>query len=340
MTFINVYITKLAGAFFARTKVLLAIAGILLLSLLIACAPSEDGDGGGSADTYTIGGTVAGHTGDVSLTLNYGEKTETLEVEVDTDKFTFDAKLEDKQSFTIEVTDPEGQTCRSSLTEGTIVNANITDVAVTCEVTTYTVSGTVAGATDNTQITITLSHADQINPEPINVVPMRVTPNADGIFSFDVPINKIYILAVASDTPGERCNNPITDSRQLTADVTGLQITCTASTHTGPFIRTLLLSFAKEASLVTIKVFIADTAITDTTGTATQVIKGTDADVVIATGINGLPGDGFYYDIPIDAGKYYVMSVETASTNENCSIASGSSAGPVNFNVSALIRCN
>ena len=65
MTFIDTYTRKLAGAFFARSKVLLAIAGILLLSVLIACAPTEDDDGGGggSDDTYTVGGTVTGTYG-------------------------------------------------------------------------------------------------------------------------------------------------------------------------------------------------------------------------------------------------------------------------------------
>ena len=135
---------KTRGCFIARTKVLLAIAGILLLSLLVACASTDvddDDDGGGNDDTYTVGGTVTGHTGEVSLALTYGDETETLEVESGTDKFTFDAKLEANQSFTIAVTNPEGQSCRSSLTEGTVVDANITDIEVTCVVNTYSLSG-------------------------------------------------------------------------------------------------------------------------------------------------------------------------------------------------------
>ena len=74
MTFINTYITKLAGVFYIRSKVLLAIAGILLLSVLIACASTDGGGGGGSDDTYTVGGSVTGHTGDVSLDLTYGDR--------------------------------------------------------------------------------------------------------------------------------------------------------------------------------------------------------------------------------------------------------------------------
>ena len=238
MTFTSTYITKLAGAFFARTKVLLAIAGILLLSLLIACAPPEDDDGGGSADTYTVGGTVAGHTGDVSLTLTYGEETETLKIETGTDKFTFAAKLEDKQSFTIDVTAPDGQSCSSSVTQGTIVSANITNVNVTCSdavATTYTVSGSVTDADDNTKLTITLSHADA-GPPPANIVNMETTPNADGAFSFDIPANKVYVLSVASATTDEVCTPDVTTfSAPITTNVTDANIVCApaaANTYT------------------------------------------------------------------------------------------------------------
>ena len=143
MTFINIYITKLAGAFFTRSKILLAIAGILLLSLLIACHSVYGGRYNG---TYTVGATVKGHTGEVSLTLTYGDdnKTETLKVPTGTENFTFGAKLVDNQSFILSVTAPTGQTCRSSLDGGVIVDTDITDIEVTC-VTTHSVSGMVSG---------------------------------------------------------------------------------------------------------------------------------------------------------------------------------------------------
>ena len=137
---------------------MLAIAGILLLSVLIACVKDDDDGGGGSDDTYTVGGTVTGHTGEVSLDLTYGEETETLKIAVGTDKFTFDAKLTANQSFTIAVANPDGQSCSSSVTQGTIVNVNITDISVTCvTVPTYSVGGAVSGLGDGDTITLTLS---------------------------------------------------------------------------------------------------------------------------------------------------------------------------------------
>ena len=227
MTFTNIYKTKLVGDFFTRSKVLLAIAGILLLSLLVACAPPKVGED----DTYTVGGTITGHASEVSLTLTYGDddKTETLTVAKDIEKFTFAAKLVANQSFAIAVADPDGQTCLSSLTEGTIVDANITDITVNCSAAalTHSVSGTVSEAADNSQITVTLSHGDAGNP-PANTVSENTTPDTtDGTFSFDVPENRVFLLSVASATANEVCTPDVTTfSAPITDNVTDADITC------------------------------------------------------------------------------------------------------------------
>ena len=628
MTFTSTYITKLAGAFFARTKVLLAIAGILLLSLLIACAPPEDDDdGGGSVDTYTVGGTVAGHTGDVSLTLTYGEETETLKIETGTDKFTFAAKLVANQSFVLEVTgSPDGQFCRSSILEGTIVDSDITNIVVTCSdsgldytvsgtvsglasgetitltlmhegvtsetkevegaddgsekififigtsiasgetftltttspsgktctvdpagqqtiendnvddvavtcvaIPTYSVSGSVTGTTDTSQITVTLLHGDPPVANLTDAVTLDVTPNTDGTFSFDVPVNKYYLLSAVSANANEMCspistaflgplidnqsnfniscsiatantyaisgtvsglmngeaialslrptvgngeNNIITADADATtadnftfgtklangetytvtvlaspasksctvddagtqtmgnADVTDIAVTCvaaaysisgtvsgatdstdifvvltlyddnagagaigqtikgnadgtfsfagiaenkfyilqassaqmgetctgapstptlvtanvtdariTCATSTGPSIRVTLESLAYETSLTTVNVFIGDNAIPATTGTATKVIRGIDADVVILSDVDGNSFDGYNYDIPIDAGKYYAVTATTTSGTETCAATLNGSGGPINANVIVIISC-
>ena len=429
MTFTKPYITKLAGAFFARSKVLLAIAGILLLSLLIACASTDDGGGGGgSADTYTVGGTVAGHTGDVSLKLTYGEETETLKIETGTDKFTFAAKLEDKQSFTIDITAPQGQTCSSSVTQGTIVNANITNIEVTCVTNTYTVGGTVSGLAENETVTLTLSPtggiADDIvitgdaeetrddafafdtaiaydttytvtttspagktctiapageqtmgdanvtgiavnciathsvsgtangatNGRNIYIVliyyddntgtdgtRLSIRANFNRTFTVaDIPANKFYSLQAFSTTSGETCSGSYTTPTQLTADVTDVQFTCARSTT--PSIKIRVLSVGNQASLATVNVFIGDDAVPATTGTPSQVIRGTDADVVIIPNIGGTGYDAFISDFGINAGQHYAVTV--TSDAETCAVTTGGTGGPINDNVEVLIDCN
>ena len=228
MTFINTYTRKLAGAFFARSKVMLAIAGILLLSVLIACAPPRDGDGGGSDDTYTVGGTVTGHTGEVSLNLTYGEKTETLKIEAGTDKFTFDAKLEANQSFAIAVANPEGQSCSSSVTQGTIVNANITNVEIVCvTVPTYSVGGAISGLAEGDTITLTLFPTGGIaDDKDVNGDTEETT---DDTFTFGTKLanGATYTIAVTTQPAGKACTVGLAGEQTVAdADVTDVAVTC------------------------------------------------------------------------------------------------------------------
>ena len=621
MTFIKAYTTKLAGVFYAPSKVLLATAGILLLSLLFACHSVYGGQDG---DTYSVGATVTGHTGEVSLTLIYGDdnKTETLKIPTGTENFTFGAKLVDNQSFTLSVTAPTGQTCRSSLTEGIIIDtditditvicvptysvsgvisglangetitltlsptggvleteditgdvdettddvfafdtrlvngdtytittsspagktctvnnagtrtmgdadvtdisvtcvvintysvgggvsglangetitltltptggtaetkdvtgdadgtsddtfafdtaiaydtiygvttsspigkactvvpagrrsmgaANVTDVAVTCIVAPYSVSGAVSGLANGETITLTLSHtggtaetedisgdADETAADtfafdtaiaydtiygvttssPIgkactvvpagrrsmgaaNVTDVAVTcivapysvsgtvtgaansqairvvltyyddntrtggtkksgrVNANGTFSFtDIPENKFYTLQASSTIFGETCSDLFPTLTQITADVTGAMVTCTASTHTGPFLRVYLTSDNFETSLTTANVFIDDNAIPDTSDptTSTRVIRGSDADIVIVPNIFILDADGYNYDIGINNGQYYAVTVTTTGP-ETCTFGNNGTGGPMTgSNVVVSITC-
>ena len=90
-------------------------------------------------------------------------KTETLKVFEGGRNFAFKAKLVANQSFTIAVTNPAGQTCSSNLTKGTIVDDNVTNIAVTCSddgVNTYTVSGTITGAANSGDVQVVMSLYD------------------------------------------------------------------------------------------------------------------------------------------------------------------------------------
>ena len=319
MTFINTYTTKLAGVFYARSKFLLAAAGILLLPLLIACALDEDliGD-----DTYTIGGAVTGHTGEVSLTLTYGDdnKIETLKVFQGGKNFAFEAKLATNQEFTIAITAPQGQTCSSSLTSGTIVDRNITNIEITCSVAdTYSVSGTVNGAADNSQITITLSHGDAGTP-PANIISENVAPDTtDGTFSFDVPENRVYLITVASDTTREVCTTAATAySDPVTANITGADITCSIAAANTYSIGGSVSGLA-NAETITL-------TLSPTGGVSeTEVITG-DADATT--------DDTFAFDTALAAGDTYTVTT-TSPTGKTCTVnnAGTQTMGAANANI-------
>ena len=229
MTFINTFLTKLAGAFFARSKTLLAFAGILLLALLVACAPPDADE---DEKTYTVGGTIEGHTGTVSLTLTYGGATDTLSIAVGTETFTFAAGLEADQSFSLDITAPEGQTCSSSRTGGTIVDGNITDIQISCVDNAYSISGTVSDAVNNANVTVSLFLSDADNIDTSSATADRTAvPSGDGTFSFAVEKNDFYYeITASSSSPYETCEIDTGNKGQVTADITDIAITCSTLT--------------------------------------------------------------------------------------------------------------
>ena len=79
--------------------------------------------------TYTVGGTVSGLTGTVTLLNNGGDG-----LSVSTDGgFTFGTALADGAGYAVTIdTQPAGQTCDVTSGTGTIAGANVTDVAVSC----------------------------------------------------------------------------------------------------------------------------------------------------------------------------------------------------------------
>ena len=176
---------------------------------------------------------LLGHTGEVSLALTYGEKTETLEVPTGTDTFTFAAKLEDNQSFAIAVTAPDGQSCRSSLTEGTIVNANITDISVTCvTVPTYSVGGAISGLAEGDAITLTLFPTGGIAEDKV------ITGNADETtddtitFGTKLANGATYTVAVTTQPAGKTCEIARAGEQTMgDEDVTDVAVTCVINTH-------------------------------------------------------------------------------------------------------------
>ena len=158
-------------------------------------------------------------------------ETETLKVAVGTDKFTFAAKLTANQSFKIAVTAPQGQTCRSSITAGSIVNVNITNVEVTCVASTYSVGGTVGGLAENETVTLTLSPTGG-NAETKDVTGDADT-NADEPFTFDtrLPNSAAYTVTTTSPT-GKTCTLTPTGEQMIAgADVDNIAVTCVANTY-------------------------------------------------------------------------------------------------------------
>ena len=79
--------------------------------------------------TYTVGGTVSGLAGTVTLQNSAAD-----DLVIDTDRsFTFDTAVNDGGTYVVTVsTQPDGQTCSVTNRSGTISGANVTNVIVAC----------------------------------------------------------------------------------------------------------------------------------------------------------------------------------------------------------------
>ena len=162
-----------------------------------------------------------------SLTLTYGDdnKTETLKVPTGTENFTFGAKLVDNQSFTLSVTAPDGQTCRSSLTGGVIVDTDITDIEVTCELSTHSVSGMVSGLANGETITLTLSPTGA-TAEGKAIIGDADETTADA-FTFDTKLATGDTYAVTTTSPsGKICMVAPAGTQMMGAADDNITVTC------------------------------------------------------------------------------------------------------------------
>lgn len=93
------------------------------------------------ANEYTIGGTVSGLSDSVVL-QNNGTDNETVSSD---GTFTFSTALTDGSAYAVTVfTQPTGQTCTVTNSSGTVDNANVTNVAVTCVSNVTTLSASVS----------------------------------------------------------------------------------------------------------------------------------------------------------------------------------------------------
>ncbi len=127
-----------------------------LFSLLVACgggtgSTEPPNDIGTNPDTdtnaqYSVSVNVIGLSGSVQLTLSRGE---TLTILAD-GRFTFKALLKTGERYAVTVSShPDAQVCVMANSAGTIVNAHVSDIAVTCSTRMdgYQISGNASGFT-------------------------------------------------------------------------------------------------------------------------------------------------------------------------------------------------
>ncbi|MEM6731497.1 MAG: hypothetical protein AAF658_08060, partial [Myxococcota bacterium] len=164
--------------------------------------------------TFTIGGTVSGLSG--SVTLNNGTETVTVNAN---GGFTFPTAQPNGTVYTVTVsTQPAGQTCSVSNGAGTLSDANVTNVSVTCAASAFTVGVTVSGFTGN--FTLQNNGDDDL----------AVDGNGDFTFATPVADGAGYVVTVSTQPSVGTCSVTSGSSGTIMgANVTGIAVVCASN---------------------------------------------------------------------------------------------------------------
>jgi N-acetylneuraminic acid mutarotase len=175
-----------------------------------------------TATTYTIGGTVAGLTGSgLVLEDNGGDN---LSVAAGATTFTFATKIASGSAYVVTVkTQPSSpaQTCTVASGSGT-ATANVTNVAVTCTTTSYTIGGTLSGLS-GTGLVLQDNGGDNLS----------VAANGSFTFATKVASGGAYAVTVKTQpsSPAQACT-VASGTGTATANVTNVAVTCTTTSYT------------------------------------------------------------------------------------------------------------
>jgi hypothetical protein len=170
-------------------------------------------------EAFTVGGTVTGLAsgGQVTLKDNGGDP---LTVS-NNGPFTFATPVAYGGSYAVTVgTEPTGEVCTVSGVSGNNVSTNVTGVSVTCAAATFTVAGTLSGLASGVQVTLYDNGAD----------PLTLTANGPFQFSTPVAYEGGYAVTVATQPSGQTCLVGAGAGTNVTADVTGISVTCSQTT--------------------------------------------------------------------------------------------------------------
>jgi hypothetical protein len=168
--------------------------------------------------TYTFGGTVSGLTG-TGLVLFNGSTGDKLPVSAN-GSFTFGVTEPSGSSYSVTVlTQPTGQSCTVTNGSGTM-SANVTNIQVTCTMTTYTIGGTVSGLT-GTGLVLQDNSGNNL----------AVSASGSFTFSTAVASGSTYSVTVLTQPTGQSCT--VTNgSGTASANVSNVQVTCSTTTYT------------------------------------------------------------------------------------------------------------
>ncbi|MCY1022816.1 hypothetical protein [Pyxidicoccus sp. MSG2] len=174
-----------------------------------------------STTTYTVGGQLSGLLS--GATVNVKNNGEGLPGTTN-GPFTFPTPVADLGAYNVLVpSQPPGHTCTVARGTGNLAGHDVTDVAVTCAVNTYTVGGTVVGLTSGQSLK--LRNNDNAADE------LTVTSGGPFTFTTKVTFKNLYAVTVAATYPLE-CIVPNGAGTMAASNVTGVNVFCSTKKYT------------------------------------------------------------------------------------------------------------
>lgn len=183
------------------------IGGANISSISITCTDNP-------IETFTIGGSVSGLSGSLTLQNNSGDD---LAVNGN-GSFTFATALSTAASYVVTVSSqPVGQTCVVTDGSGTVASANITTIVVTCTdnpVATYSIGGSVSGLTGT--LDLQNNGSDDLS----------VSANGSFTFSTQLENSNGYSVTVSGQPVGQTCVVTNGSGTVASSNVTNISISC------------------------------------------------------------------------------------------------------------------
>lgn len=240
-----------------------------------------------TTNTYPVGGTVSGLTGNAVVLQNNGG--DALSVTQD-GAFVFATPVESGATYAVTIfANPTGpsQSCTVTSGGGVVTSSAVTDVAITCVTGTYAIGGTVAGLTGT--VVLRNNGADDLavsSNGPFAFPTRQSTGSSYSVTVFSHPSSPAQFCAVANGTGSVG-----------TADVTTVSITCMAPSS-GYSVGGTLQGLTSGNSLVLHN-------------------NGADALTLSANGT-------FTFPTLLASGASYAATLFTQPSGQSCTVANGS----------------
>lgn len=168
-----------------------------------------------TSNTYRIGGSVSGLSGNLMLS-NAGENLSITS----NGPFAFSTQVAHGASYSISIqSQPAGQVCVVANANGHVNAADVTNISVAC-LNTYTVGGTISGL--NGTVVLTNNGGDTL------------VATTDGSFTFSarVPNGDPYSVAIQTQPTGQTCTVSSGSGSISGANVATVQINCVTNSYT------------------------------------------------------------------------------------------------------------